>query len=218
MLQFPHVAGPGVLPELAQGSGTEFRHGLPVAGRVHLREVLGQQLHVVVPFAQGRQHDFDRIEAVHQVLAESTAGYQGVQRGVGGRQQPDIHRYGCVASYGHHLAVLQGREQLGLLRQANVANLIQKQGSSGGRLEPAHAAGLGIRERALGVPKQLAFKQPLAERGHVGGHKGPGSAARLLVQGLGDQLLARAVLAEQQHVGFGWGDLFNNSAHFLHGG
>ena len=67
------------------------------------------------------------------------------------------------------------------------------------------------------VAEQLAFQQVLGQRPAVDAHERAAAAGAEPVDGLGDQLLARARLAQQQHRGVGPGHLPREPVDLLHG-
>ena len=85
-----------------------------------------------------------------------------------------------------------------------------------GVLELAHPIGRGVGERALDVAEQLALEDVLAQRGAVQGHERLVLARAVLVDRLGDQLLARARLALDQHAGVGRRDPLEPLDHVAH--
>ena len=70
-----------------------------------------------------------------------------------------------------------------------------------GFLEKADLLGRGAGERALRVTEQLRLDQVLGQRRAVDLDERALAPGRTLVQGVGDQLLAGAALADDQHVG-----------------
>src|SRR5262249_57572151 len=84
---------------------------------------------------------------------------------------------------------------------------VQEEGAARALLELADAATLGAGEGALLVAEELALQQALRDGGAVEGQErrlGPGA---VLVDGAGDQLLAGAALAGDQH-----GDVLSRDA------
>ena len=74
----------------------------------------------------------------------------------------------------------------------------------------------GAGEGALLVAEELAFEQRLGERGAVDGHEGAAGARAAAVEGAGDELLARAALAAQQHGRVGGRDPGDAAADLAH--
>jgi hypothetical protein len=66
------------------------------------------------------------------------------------------------------------------------------------------------------VAEQLALDQVLRDRAAVEHHERPGRARRVLVQRLGDQLLADAGLAADEHGGVALGQLLQAGEHLAH--
>ena len=97
------------------------------------------------------------------------------------------------------LALLQDAQELDLHVHRDVAALVEEERAAVGELEapgpPRHRAGEG----ALLVPEQLRLEHAGRQRGAVHAHERLLLARRVDVDGVGDQLLAGAGLAAQQH-------------------
>ena len=77
----------------------------------------------------------------------------------------------------------------------------------------------GVGEGALFVPEQLAFEQRFGDGGAVDRDERLGLAQALVVQRLGDQVLAGAVFAfEQDGGGLAGGHAAHEVHHFAHAG
>ena len=111
---------------------------------------------------------------------------------------------------------MEHAKHLGLGRRGHVADLVEEQRSFVGQLEPAGALAVGARERAALVAEQLRFEQALVERRAVHLDERPVRPARVAVEGLGDQLLADAGLAQDQDRGVRAGDLLDRAEDLLH--
>src|SRR5262249_12294277 len=83
------------------------------------------------------------------------------------------------------------------------AHLVEEDGAALGQLETADAAGDGAGEGALLVAEQLALDQAGRQGGAVDLDEGAVLATARRVDGAGDQLLAGARLAGEQHRGVG---------------
>ena len=92
-------------------------------------------------------------------------------------------------------------------------DLVEKDRAGVGRFEAAGAVVDRAGERAADVAEQLAFQQALAQRAAVDAHERPVAALAELVDGVGDQLLAGARFAEQQHRRPAAGDLPREAIH-----
>ncbi len=121
------------------------------------------------------------------------------------RDDADVYLDRLVAADARDLAVFQHAQQLGLQRQRHVADFVEEQGAAVGIFETALAHLVGAGEGAGLVAEQLVVEQALVQGGAVQGGERLVLARAVVVQRLGDQLLARAVFAEDQHGGVGRG-------------
>ena len=126
---------------------------------------------VVVPLAQRRQVDLDRVEPEEQVLAEAPGGDFGRDVGVGGRKDPHVDPPRARGADPLDLAALEHAEQLGLLARLQRADLVQQQRAAFGQLEASDAVRPGVGERALHVTEHLALEEPLGEPAQVDRHE-----------------------------------------------
>ena len=116
------------------------------------------------------------------------------------------------------LLLLQHAEQLGLQLRRDVADLVEEQRPLVGQLEAADLLADGAGEGALLVAEQLALQQPRGDGRAVELDEGPVPARAQVVQGAGDELLARAGLAADEHRGVGGGDRLDLLQHPAQGG
>ena len=149
---------------------------------------------------QRGQADRDHLQPVVQIAAEGAGGDRIFQVAVRGREDPHVDLDRIVRADAGDLAVLQHPQQLDLRGQRHVAHLVEKQRAAVGVLELADAVGRGVGEGPLDVAEQLALQNVLAQGGAVQGHEGLVLPRAVLVDGLGDQLLAGAGLALDQHA------------------
>ena len=170
----------------------------------------GEEGDVVAPLAQGRHVEGDDVEAEVEVLAERPPADLVLELLVGGRDHPHVHGHRGGAAHRLDLLLLEGAQDLGLGLQGHVPHLVEEQGAPVGQLELALARGQGPGERALGVAEELALDEVLGDGGAVHLDEGARGAAALVVDVAGHELLARAVLAEDEPstvAGGGLGDL-----------
>ncbi len=92
------------------------------------------------------------------------------------------------------------RKQLRLQVRRHLADLVEQQRAALGHLEEADLVGVGAGERPLLVAEQLALDQVLRNRRAVDLDERALDAVRVVVNRVGDQLLAGAVLALDQDV------------------
>ena len=119
---------------------------------------------------------------------------------VGGAHQPEVRGDGAGAADRPELTLLQDAQQLGLQRRLHLANLVEEQRAAVRELDQADLVGDGARERALAMAEQLALEQIGGDGGAVQADERLAGALAVLVDRLGDQLLAGAVLADDEHV------------------
>ena len=97
------------------------------------------------------------------------------------------------------LLLLQEAQQLRLQRQGQVADLVEEQRPALGGLDAPRLVADRARERALGVPEQLARQQLLGQRRRADGDERAFMALALKVHRAGEHALAGAVFAAKQH-------------------
>src|SRR5262249_11149881 len=168
-----------------------------------LGEVLDQEGDVFPALPQRRQQDRENIEAVVEVASKLSLLYHLQQVSVGGGHQPHVYSLRAFASQGLEFLVLENPQQLGLQGKRDVAHLVEEKRPGVRQLESAQFLGDGAGEGALLVPKQLTLEQIEWNRRAVELQKRPAIARADLVDCTGDQLLAGAGLALDEHGGIG---------------
>ena len=179
--------------------------------------MLGQQHDVVAALAQRRQLERHDVEPEVEVLAEPLGADQLGQLLVRGGQHADVGVNRLAAADADDRFFLEHAEQLRLAGEAHVADLVEEQRAAGGQLEFAGAGFVGIGERAFLVAEQLAFEQRFGERRAVDGDERMLAPPAAEVNAAGDDFLAGAVLAQQQHGEIGVGDAADRGADRLDG-
>src|SRR5690606_2768184 len=105
--------------------------------------------------------------AVEQILPESAFADLLCKILVGCGKYAHIHRDRFAASNPGDDSLLQCSQNLGLRREAHVADLVEEQGSPVRELELARAILVRSGERALHVAKQLRLDQFGGDRGAI---------------------------------------------------
>ena len=182
----------------------------------HGEEVLHQQRDVVQALAQGRQPDVDHVEPVVEVLTEGPRLDLTLQVAVGRRDQAHVHAQALDAAHALEALILEDTQQLDLHVLGQFADLVQEERAAVRQFEAAGLAGHRAGERALLVAEQLTFEERLRDGAAVDLQEGRALAVALLVQGAGDQLLARAALAGHQHSGGLGRDLLDEIVDLAH--
>ena len=103
-------------------------------------------------------------------------------------------------------AVLQEAQQDALHARAHLPELVEEQGAAVGELQLAQLVAVGAGEAALHVPEQLRLEQRLGDAGAVHRHIFTSSSRRVGVDMPGDDVLAHAAFAGNQHLGVAAGD------------
>ena len=203
VLEFADVAAPHMLQQALQ-HGRVIAHDLAlVLLGVPLQEQLGEHRDVLTPFAQGRDVEDDGVDAEEEILAEPVVGHEGLEARVGGADQTEIRRRHARLAEAPHLLLLQHAQQLDLRVGRHLADLVEEQRAAIGRLDQAALVGQGPREGAALVAEQLGLEQLARNGPAVDLDDRTVDARTALVDGVGDQFLARAVLAANQDRGIG---------------
>ena len=166
-------------------------------------KILHQQGDVLPPFPQRRQVNRDEVEPVEQVLAEEALTDHLLQVAVGSRDHPDVSAAGDALAQRLVGAVLEHAQELDLTDGLQLAYLVEEDSALVGQLEPALAVGPGVGEGALLVPEHLAVEEAGAQTSEIDLDEGAAAAGGVEVDGLRDELLARAALACDEHRGAG---------------
>ena len=102
-------------------------------------------------------------------------------------------------------AAFQHAQQFGLHRLGQLADFVEEQRAAVGDFEQADAMFVGAGEAAFAMAEQFAFDQAFGQCAAVDGHERLFGAVALIVHAAGDQFLAGAGFAGDQHGGFGRG-------------
>ena len=111
--------------------------------------------------------------------------------------------------------LLQHAQNLGLNRGAHVADFVEEQAAAVGLLEAADALAIGAGEGALLVSEQLRLEQRLGKRRAVHLDEVPRRAMRVVMDRAGDELLAGARFAADQHRRVALRHLAHDAEHAL---
>jgi hypothetical protein len=159
------------------------------------QKMLGQQDDIVAAVAQRRQLELHHVQAEIKILAETPGSHQLSQLLIRGGQHTHIRVNRFTAADADDRFFFQHPQQLGLTREAHVADLVEKQGATGGELEFAGPRFVCVSKRTFLMAKQLAFQQRFGERRAVHCDERMLAAPAAEVDRAGHHLLARAVFA-----------------------
>src|SRR2546422_8036371 len=118
---------------------------------------------------------------------------------VAGRDQAQGHLQLLRAAQPAKPPTLEHVEQLRLQLGSELRDLVEKQRAAVRYLDEAALRFAGVGEGPLLVAEQLGLEQAWGKRRAVDLHEPPYRMRARVVDGAGDQVLARAAFAEQQH-------------------
>jgi hypothetical protein len=207
VFELADVAGPLVVHHEAEGFGGELGRGKAVFFGVELEVVGGEERDVFLAAAERWELEGDDVEAVEEVLAEAAFLDGLLEVDVGGGDDADVDLDLLVAADVHEAAVLKDAEDLGLHVHAHGADLVEEEGATVGYFEEAFLGGDGGGEGSALVAEEGGFEEFGGDGAGVDGDEGLVAARGVLVDGLGDELLAGAGLALDEDGGAAGGGL-----------
>ena len=154
-----------------------------------------------------RDRHVDDVEPVIEILAEAAGGDLVGEAAVGGGDDADVDGLGDAAADALDLAGLERAEQFDLGVERQLADLVEEDGRAVGILEAADMAVEGAGEGALLMAEQDRFDEIGGDGAAIDGVELLLAARAGGVDRLGDDLLARAALALDQHRDAGAGGL-----------
>ena len=206
VVQLGHIARPGVGDQHFGGFGRKARQLPPqFAARGFEDDV--DEVEDIVGARSERRHREDRVgEEEVQVAAEEPAGHELAQLRRGAREEPHVEWKRCRAAHPAHAALLEVREQTVLCRQGQTFHVAQEQGAAVGQFHLAvgeDAARVG----SVVVSEELQVSNGRDEAGAVDSDEGASCAGGTRVDPPCEDLLSRAVLAEEESGTGGGGQL-----------
>ena len=185
--------------------------------RDFLQEIFGQQADVLGALPQRRKLNAHDIEPVEQILAERFFGDFLLEIVVRRRDDAHVGLERFIAADAGEFAFLQHAQDLSLQGQRHVADFVEKQRAAIALLEAAHPRAGGAGEGALFVAEELALEQMLRDGRAIDGDEPLRAPLAVVVNGAGDELLARAALAGDHHRGVAVRDAADHLEDLLHG-
>ena len=177
-----------------------------------------QEIDILAAVTQGREMDFNGIQAKEEILAKSAGGGFGVDVGVGGRENSHIDAPRRGRADALEIPGFQDAQEFRLQVERDVGDFVQKQRAAVREFEPPNAVGTRIGEGALDVAEELAFENAFGETAGIHGYHWLRRARRQSMKGSSDNFFARAVLAGDQNVGIRRANLPNQLEDRSHGG
>ena len=198
-LQLPDIAGPGMRLHEPHRRLAELDRFTAPGQTGLMRHVTHQDRHVVGTFAKRRQPQRQHRQAIVEIEPELALRHQGRQIAIGRSHHPHVELELSPAADPHHHPILQHPQQLGLHRQRQLADLIQKQCSAIGLLESARLGSHRAGEGAALVAEKLRLEQTLGDGRAIDFDKGLVGARAGMMDRAGKELLAGSGVTQQQH-------------------
>src|SRR5579864_6048015 len=164
-----------------------------------LDEVANEQRDVLTTLPQGRNFQRKDVQPVIQVHSERVLTDHRLQVPIGCSDEPDVRPDSPIAADTFELLVLDSAEQLRLELERHFADLVEKERTSMRQLEASDLLCHRSGERALFVPKQLAFEQTGRDRRAVHFDEAALLPAAQFVNGAGYELLSRPCFTQYQN-------------------
>ena len=217
VFELAHVARPVVPGQQLHGSGRKLKVGPMIMMAEEPQEVLGQRGHVVAALAQRRQGDGDDVEPVEQIGAKTPGADHVGQGAVGGGHDARAEAQVLLPAEALEGALLQHAQEVHLVGQGNLAHFVEEERAVRRELEAAFLQARGPGEGSGLVAEELVGEKLAGEHAAIHRHKGPPAAVAERVQQPGENLLARAGFAGEQHRGVASGDLDGHAVQGAHG-
>ncbi len=200
ILQLANITRPAVVQQRLPGAIGKAWKQRQAQLAAHLdREVLCHQHYIALALAQRRELHHVKGQPVEKIGAEGAVAYHFRQIGIGGAYQTDVNLQRLAAADALQLAILNHPQQLLLNQHRGRSQFVEKQRAAVGALEAARMATLRPGKGPSFMTKQLGVQQVFIKGGTVQRDKGPVPTPGEKVQAVGDQLLTRSALTNNQH-------------------
>src|SRR5215470_3561946 len=199
IFQLADVSRPPVPREHVESARTELDVRLAEPLRRLAEEERAQMRDLFATFAQRRDVNADHAQPVIEILTKLAFGHALLEVGVCRSDDADVDALRPRFAERQNLLQFQKPEKFRLHVDRQVADFVEEQRSTGGGSHEAWLVGHGACKAAAAMSEQLAVSE-LASRGRaVVGEEHRRVAMRADVNRAGDELLARAALAGDQH-------------------
>src|SRR5450759_4402246 len=167
------ISGPIVTHEELHQVGGDASNFRVVMRHKPLHEIVNQVRYVTGAFAKRWDRNVDYVDPVEQVLSEGTRLNFPLQAPICGAHHTRFGAPFFVSPNANLGPILPQAEQLGLERERQLGDLIQKQRSMLRKLDQAGFRVIRSGERTLFVSKKFAFQQGGGDRRTVHRDEGP---------------------------------------------
>jgi hypothetical protein len=175
-----------------------------------------EQGDVIASFHEGRQVDWDHVEAVKEVFTEATLFNLLKEILVGGCQDPHIHGQGLFAPYAFEPLGLEYPKQLDLARRGYLAYLIQEYRTPMGLLESACLLANSPCKGPFFMAKKLTFQKCCRIGRAINDNKGFALSWTQLMNGPCHELFSSTAFSLNQDGGIRWRNILYQLVDHLH--
>src|SRR5690606_1765533 len=154
VLKFTDVARPVVFNQQVERSLREFERpaGVFVYG---FGKVVRKQGDVLLSIAKRWQRDRNRVQAVHQILAETACGHLFLNTAICSCYDANVDLEGAIRADAANFALLKSPEKLDLKERIGLGDLIEKDGAAVRLFPKPNAFGACTGKRALRVAEKF---------------------------------------------------------------
>jgi len=215
VLQFAHIAGPGMALEDEARSRRDAADAFAVLLREFRDEMLDEERQIFFVLGEGGHGDLDHGEAVVEVFAEEAIGDGLAEIAVGGGDDAYVDLACLQRADALDFLVLEGAEELGLCGGGHIADFVEEEGAFVGGFEEAWFIAVGAGEGATNVPEEFALKEGFNDGGAVEDDVLALDFAAG-VEGAGDEIFAGAGRSLDKGGAVVWCDAADAGEHFGH--
>ena len=172
--------------------------------------------HVLRALTERWQIDLNDAQSVVEIFAKGAVVDHLTKVAVRRGDHPDVDRDHACAADALHLARFEHAQELGLKAEGELADLVEKERATIRYFEAALLTVGGAGERAAFVPKQDAFDEVRRDRAAVLNDERALRALRRTMNRAGDELLASAGFAANEHREVGGGHLLEHRENLSH--
>ena len=162
---------------------------------------VGDERYVFWTLSQRDRLNHHHVQAVKEVLTEAALIHFGLQRAVRGSQHPHVDGDFFMTANGHDGSLLQHTQQLGLNLRLHLPDFVEEDRAAVRRPETPQRRRNRASERALHVAKHVAGEERACRYRTIDRNKGFFRLRPIGVDRAGDQFLASATRAENEHIG-----------------
>jgi len=198
VVELSDISGPIIGHQSRNGFGSQRFSRRPVLFGDRREKMPGEQGDVAATLAERRKFKTKYVEAEKQIRPEFLFFDQPSDILVAGSHNLDLRLHETLGSDGAIGPFLQEAQQLGLGRNQQRVDFIQKQRSVSGKRHQSFLVSVGVRERAARVTKHFVLEQMLRQRGTIDGDERQVAARAQMVDCSRQQLLAGSSLTQDQ--------------------